>query len=121
MALAKRILVVDDEPIVCKTIHDILSALGYDVTVLHDGLQAKKHLETQAFNLILSDLSMPGFDGMSLLKHIQEQQIHTPVIILASLMDPSVEQRALDQGAKACLDKPVQFQQLQEHIERYIQ
>jgi CheY-like chemotaxis protein len=116
----KHILVVDDEPIVCMTLKEILTAFGYEVTVLNDGLQAKACLSTQAFSLILSDISMPSLDGMSLLAHIQEQKIDIPVIMMAGLADPDLQQRAIEQGAVACIEKPVRFEDLNALIETYI-
>lgn len=120
MASQKHILVVDDEPIVCTTLKSILSDFGYQVTISHDGFQAKETLITQSFDLIISDISMPGLDGLSLLSHIQEQSPNTPVIILASITDPLVRKRALEQGAKACVDKPIRFQELNTLIETYL-
>ncbi|MFT5365583.1 MAG: CheY-like chemotaxis protein [Candidatus Latescibacterota bacterium] len=120
MPAPKHILVVDDEPIVCMTIKEILTSFGYQVTVLHNGLEAKECLSTQTFALILSDISMPGLDGLSLLAYIQEQKPNIPVIIMAGLADPQITQRALNQGAKACVEKPVKLQDLHTLIETYI-
>ena len=55
---------------------------------------------------------MPGLDGMSLLAHIQEQKIDSPVIMMAGLSDPDFQQRAIDEGAVACIEKPVKFEDL---------
>jgi CheY-like chemotaxis protein len=120
MSDKKHILVVDDEPIVCLTIKDLLTALGYITTVLDNGLRAKEALSTQIFDLIISDISMPGLDGFSLLTYIQEQNLNIPVIIMAGLTDPKVNQRARDLGAKACVEKPVKLQDLNTLIELHI-
>ncbi|HET9854548.1 MAG TPA: response regulator [Methylomirabilota bacterium] len=75
-ALAPRpkILVVDDEPIIAQLITDVLSGEGYDVDVASDGLIALEHIDRDAYDLILSDLRMPGLDGLGLYRQLEQNR-----------------------------------------------
>lgn len=75
-ALAPRpkILVVDDEPIIAQLITDVLSGDGYDVDVASDGLIALEHIDRDAYDLILSDLRMPGLDGLGLYRQLEQHR-----------------------------------------------
>lgn len=75
-ALAPRpkILVVDDEPIIAQLITDVLSGDGYDVDVASDGLIALEHIDRAAYDLILSDLRMPGLDGLGLYRQLEQHR-----------------------------------------------
>jgi CheY-like chemotaxis protein len=75
-ALAPRpkILVVDDEPIIAQLITDVLSGDGYDVDVASDGLIALEHIDRDAYDLILSDLRMPGLDGLGLYRQLEQNR-----------------------------------------------
>ncbi|MDP2045558.1 MAG: response regulator, partial [Deltaproteobacteria bacterium] len=62
------ILVVDDDPALLNSLTEILEAEGYEVTAAADGESGLRHLKEQAFDLVLSDLALPGLNGMELLK-----------------------------------------------------
>ena len=64
------ILVVDDDPALLQSLKEILEAEGYEVTTAADGESGLRCLKEQAFDLVLSDLALPGLDGMELLKYL---------------------------------------------------
>jgi two-component system NtrC family sensor kinase len=68
----RRILVVDDEPDIARMLSDILSADGHSVAVAEDGRQALQTLAASPFDLVISDLIMPGMDGATLYRRLQE-------------------------------------------------
>ena len=72
-ALASRpqILVVDDERIIAQLITDVLAGDGYDVATASDGLVALEHIGRHEYDLILSDLRMPGLDGLGLYRELE--------------------------------------------------
>jgi two-component system NtrC family sensor kinase len=75
-ALAPRpkILVVDDEPIIAQLITDVLSGDGYEVDIASDGLIALEHIDRAEYDLILSDLRMPGLDGLGLYRQLEQNR-----------------------------------------------
>ena len=71
---APRILVVDDEPIIAQLITDVLGGDGYDVDTASDGLVALERIDRHAYDLILSDLRMPGLDGLGLYRELEQNR-----------------------------------------------
>ena len=67
------ILVVDDDPALLSSFQEVLEAEGYEVTAAADGESGLRCLQEQAFDLVLSDLALPGLDGMELLKYLQRE------------------------------------------------
>jgi two-component system NtrC family sensor kinase len=69
-----RILVVDDEPIIAQLIVDMLTVDGYDVDTAPDGLAALERIGGRTYDLILSDLRMPGLDGLGLYRELEQNR-----------------------------------------------
>jgi two-component system response regulator GlrR len=69
-----KILVVDDEPIIAQLITDVLSGDGYDVDTASDGLIALEYIGRHPYDLILSDLRMPGLDGLGLYRELERSR-----------------------------------------------
>ena len=67
-----RILVIDDEEIVCKSCHRILTKAGYDVSVSQDPRSALRLLEKEPYDVVITDLMMPEVGGMDILKTVKE-------------------------------------------------
>ncbi len=71
-ALVKdKILVVDDEPMICKSCKEILEGEGYDVDLANSGQEGVKKALEKIFDLVIVDMKMPDLSGMSLLKRIE--------------------------------------------------
>lgn len=101
-----RVLLVDDE---IEILDFYKSALGddYELETASDGKKAAELIETGSFDVIVSDISMPGMDGMGLLRHIREFDLDVPVILVTG--DPTVDtaMEAVQYGALRYLQKPV--------------
>jgi CheY-like chemotaxis protein len=69
-----QILVVDDEPIIAQLIMDMLTVDGYDVDIAPDGLAALELIGGRAYDLILSDLRMPGLDGLGFYRELEQSR-----------------------------------------------
>ena len=72
------ILVVDDDAALLQSLKEILEAEGYEVTTAADGESGLRCLKAQAFDLVLSDLALPGLDGMELLKYLRRERRRAP-------------------------------------------
>ncbi len=107
-----RILVIEDEQTLAGFIEQSLRAEGHAVTVCHDGDSGEAAALTGDFALVLLDLTLPGKDGLDLLKAIRARTPDLPVIILTARA--SVEQRVegLDRGANDYVTKPFSFEEL---------
>jgi EAL domain-containing protein (putative c-di-GMP-specific phosphodiesterase class I) len=104
--------VVDDEEGMRKTLSRLLQRDGHEVTVAESGAQAISLLDGPRFDLVMTDLAMPGMTGLELLRAIRGFDLDVPVVILTG--SPSVQSaiEAIDYGAMQYLVKPVANEQL---------
>jgi len=104
-----RILVVEDEQKVANALREGLEGEGCQVTVERSGEGAFFRLNTETFDVILLDLSLPGRDGLEILRTIRARGVKTPVLILTAR--DALEDRVigLDSGADDYLVKPFAF------------
>lgn len=107
MELKLKILIVDDEPDMVSTLDELLTEEGHHVDSAYNSQDALERLETFTYDLILTDLSMPGIDGISLLKESKNRYPETEVIVITGYgtIDNAVEATKL--GAFNYLIKPV--------------
>jgi DNA-binding NtrC family response regulator len=101
------ILVVDDDAALLQSLKEILEAEGYEVTTAADGEQGLRYLQEQVFDLVLSDLALPGLDGMELLKYLTQEQPGCPCIIVTGYGSIANAVAAIRQGAYDYFTKPV--------------
>src|SRR5690349_2855532 len=102
-----RILVADDEPGIREFITDSLELDEHVVVPAKDGREAAKLLDERGFDLVLTDLKMPGLDGMQLLRKVRSEQPEVEVIVMTAhgTVDNAVE--AMKLGAFEYLQKPI--------------
>ncbi len=113
----RRILVADDEPLFLQTTGDLLRRAGYDCVCVSDAFAAIDALDHEPFNLILSDLNMPGNLRLELLRHGRERWPHVPLIVVtgAPSLPSAIESVRL--GITDYLLKPVKYQDLLASVE----
>ena len=90
-----RILVIEDEERVASLIKKGLEELGFSVTVASDGLTGKKLALSDAFDLVITDIILPGINGLELCKYIRLELPDTPIIMLTALGTTDDKWRAL--------------------------
>jgi len=101
------LLVVDDEPDVLRSVVRLLRAQGYSVTSTNNGLEAARFVHGRSFDVIVSDIKMPGMDGIQLLREVREHDLHVPVVLVTGEPAVSTAVQALEYGAFHYLTKPV--------------
>lgn len=111
-----RILVVEDEKILCDTIARSLSRLAYSVDSCYDGGSAMELLAVENYDLVVLDLNLPGEDGMTVLKTLRKNDDHTKVLILSARCDVMDKVDGLDAGADDYLTKPFHLEELAARI-----
>ena len=102
-----RILVVEDEVIVQKMIGNILKKENYEVEIAPDGIVALMQIAREKFDLILSDIAMPNFDGYQLLDYINQNNIDIPVVFMTGFTSEEDEVKGLKMGAADYIRKPI--------------
>ena len=107
-----RILVVEDEPKVANALREGLQGERYDVVVERTGESAFFRVTTEQFDAILLDLTLPGRDGLEILKAMRDRGIKTPVLVLTARDTLQDRVLGLDTGADDYMIKPFAFAEL---------
>ena len=110
-ARAVRILVVDDEPSIRKTLSVNLARHGYDVDTAETGYEALDRYSRKKHDLILLDLGLPDIDGLEVIQQVR-QRASTPIIVLSVREAEHAKVAALDLGADDYLTKPFGVEEL---------
>jgi two-component system response regulator FlrC len=103
----ERVLVVDDEEGIRTFIGEVLEGEGLRVTLAADGEAAARLLDRESFHLMITDLKMPGLDGMSLLRKTRAESPETEVVVLTAHGTVAGAVEAMKLGAFDYLDKPL--------------
>ncbi len=118
MPPARRILVVDDETYVRDLLRRVLVRRGYTVDIAESGEDALTALGTGGYDLVLSDVVMPGIDGFELLRRIKAAHPAVKVIVLTGYARKQSISDFLLYGADDYLSKPFQVEALLSAVER---
>lgn len=101
-----RILVVDDEMIVCESCQRILDEEGYEVEIALSGKEAFKKMKENPFDVVITDLKMPGIDGMEVLKKLHKEYPDTVIIMITGFGTVQTAVEAMKLGAFDYIPKP---------------
>ena len=115
-----HILVVEDEVMTQNIISKVLKSENYQVEVAPDGVVALMEIGRKKFDLILSDISMPNFDGYQLLEFIRKNNINIPVVFLSGYTSETSKIKGLSLGAVDYIDKPIDTVQLLSTISKIL-
>jgi putative two-component system response regulator len=121
-AARSRLLVVDDDPTVRKVIAEFLRLKGYEVREAASGDEALKVFkDSGGFDLLLSDIYMPGMNGFELLRQVVEHHQDVGVIMITAFADVTSAIDAMKMGAFDYITKPVNFDELQLNVEKALE
>ena len=118
MSRQERVLLADDEPLSREFLQEALTALGCAVTSVADGEAAIDALAAEAFDLVVTDLRMPGEDGMAVLAASRADEADRPVVLVTAHGAMHVAVDAMRAGAADVLEKPVSVDALELLLER---
>ena len=107
-----NLLIVDDEANTLASLSRAFRLAGHEVTVCDNAAKAIELAKTQSFDLIFSDVVMPGKDGLSLLEDLKAQQVTTPVVMMSGQAHIEMAVRATRLGALDFLEKPISTDRL---------
>lgn len=105
--IKNRVMVVDDEATVRDSWNRYLTQSGFEVVTAEDGKTAVTELNKKPVDVVISDLRMPGIDGLQLLEWVHDKKPDTPFILLTGYGNEEVERKAKDLGAYGYLNKPI--------------
>jgi two-component system response regulator MprA len=107
-----RLLVVDDDPALSRTLRRALAVEGYAVDCAADGLEALDRLGGEEYDAVVLDVSMPRLDGLAVCRRLRERRDRTPVLMLTARDDIRDRVSGLDAGADDYLAKPFALDEL---------
>lgn len=111
-----RILIIEDDLILCDSLKYQLEHEGISVDICHDGDSGLRYIRENIHDLILLDRMLPILDGTAVLKKIRGEQISTPLILVTALGDLHDRVQGLDLGADDYIVKPFAFEELMARI-----
>jgi DNA-binding NtrC family response regulator len=107
MSAQRKVLVVDDDPVVGESFNRVLSRKGYAVITAANGDEAMAKLQAEKYDLVFTDLRMPGMDGLEVAEQVKARQPWTPVVIVTGYGSKPSEDRARALGVAEFLNKPL--------------
>ncbi len=116
-----RLLVVDDDRSIRRTLEKFLSEQGYEVSAVADAVEAGRRLEAEHPDVILLDINLPGKDGLTFLQEVKEAGSLPPTIIISAYGDMRTTIKAIQQGAYDYLNKPLDIEKLKITVRRAVE
>jgi len=113
------ILIVDDDAAIRGTLYDLLSAT-YQCDTASTAEQALQYLDVETYDAVLTDIAMPGLDGVDLLKRVQLRDLDTPVILISGKGGEEDGTHLMSLGAFAYITKPFSLEEIEEIVERAV-
>ena len=107
-----RILIIDDDPFICRQLEELFTAQRYVVESAHGGPEAMERLVESDFSLALIDLKIPGTDGLSLTKEVREKYPDLDVIMITGYASIKGAVEAIKHGASDYITKPFQNEEI---------
>ncbi len=117
-----RVLVVDDDVQIQKDLSEIITGCGYEVSVAGTGVEALEIMGGEdAFDLVITDLMMPGMDGMELLTEIKKRSKDLPVVMITAFATIDSAVTAMQKGASDYIAKPFKIDEIEIVVKRMME
>ncbi|MGH9903157.1 MAG: response regulator [Pyrinomonadaceae bacterium] len=111
------VLIVDDDEAIRDNLYDLFSE-DHLCHTAETAERAIEYLESETYDVILTDISMPGLSGLELLGHVRQHQPETPVIIITGITDQSHAEGLMKLGAFNYLMKPFRLEDVEASVQR---
>jgi two-component system response regulator AtoC len=116
----KRILITEDDEEMRSLLKDFLEEEGFETDSVSNGSDAFRKLLKEPFDLIITDIRMPGLTGLDILPGLKKLQPEAPIIVITAFGSEEVYRRSFERGATAYLEKPLHFNRLRTLIHKVI-
>jgi DNA-binding response OmpR family regulator len=114
------ILVIEDDKLTLNTLQYSLSNMGHNAFVAENGKEAIEHISGRRFDLLLSDIMMPGISGLSLVRVIRSvHDCDTPIIMMSTLHNKPLLDAAFEEGANDFIAKPFTMEDLADKLRKF--
>ena len=113
-----RVLVLDDEPIVCKRLQPALEKLGFEVDTFTRSVEAMHQVQQSAYDIVITDLKMKEVDGMRFLEEVKKQRPQTEVIVITGFATMETAKQSFQKGVFDFIAKPFKLSEIQDVVTR---
>jgi len=113
-----RVLVLDDEPIVCKRLQPALEKLGFAVDTFTQSVEAMHRVQQSAYDIVITDLKMKEIDGMRFLEEVKKQRPQTEVIVITGFATMETAKQSFQKGVFDFIAKPFKLSEIQDVVTR---
>lgn len=115
-----RVMVIEDDREMRLLLEDFIQEEGYEVRSTDNGSDAFRLLAQDEFDLIITDVRIPGLSGLDILPGIRKLQPHSIIIIITAFGSEEVYTRAIERGADGYLEKPISLEELKILIKKLL-
>jgi DNA-binding NtrC family response regulator len=119
--MTERILVIDDKENICRLLATHLQSEGFQVDTAPDGEQGLARFDTGSYDLVITDVKMPGMDGLDVLRRIKDRSPDTVVVLITAFADMDDAIAAMKMGAFDYLKKPFKLEEIQATVEKALE
>jgi len=117
MNAIRKVLVVDDDPVVSKSFDRVLTRRGYVVVSAENGLEALNKVAREDYDAVFTDIKMPGMDGIEVAERMQARRPWTPVVIITGYGSAEHHARAEAAGVSGFLNKPLSPEMIEKSLD----
>ncbi len=117
MNAVKKVLVVDDDPVIGKSFDRVLARKGYLVVSAENGHEALNKLATEEYDAVFTDIKMPGMDGVEVAERVRAKRPWTPVVIITGYGSAENQARAEAAGVREFLRKPLSPEMIERSLD----
>jgi DNA-binding response OmpR family regulator len=107
-----RVLIIEDDEEMRSLLKDFFVKEGFETDSVSNGYDAFGIITKKPFDLVVTDIRMPGLTGLDILPRIKKIQPEVAIIVITAFGTEEVRRKAFERGAKAYLEKPIHFQEL---------
>ncbi len=118
MSALRKVLVVDDDPVVGKSFDRVLSGKGYAVITASNGQEALNKLDAEDYYVVFTDIKMPGMNGLEVAERVKQRRPWLPVVIVTGYGSTENETRAEAAGVSSFLRKPLSPEMIEGSAEK---
>ncbi|NIO27688.1 MAG: response regulator [Candidatus Latescibacteria bacterium] len=113
-----EVLVLDDEPMVCRSVKIALRRLGFEVEAFEDPELALRRFDEKKFDIVVTDIVMGDIDGIQVLEHVMQKSSSTKVIIITAFAMMDMARKAMASGAFDFIAKPFDVNEIRSIVAR---
>ena len=112
-----RVMIIDDEDEMKSLLKDFIQETGIETDSAGNAFDALRELARRPFDLIITDIQMPGLTGLDILPRIRELQPGAYIIVMTAFGSEEVHRKSVERGATAYLEKPLSFEVLRKLVQ----